>query len=364
MGTSIESQFKDRNIVIMAGGTGGHVFPALAVAKALAEKGANISWLGTARGIEAKVIPEHFPLDLIKVKGIRNKKVLAKLGFPFQLLGAVFNARQILKDRKANLVIGFGGYASGPGALAAKLLSVPILIHEQNAKAGATNRYLAKIAKEVMCAFPCQDFSKAKVTVVGNPIRAEILKIAETPKNFDAEKLNCLIVGGSLGAEVLNKILPHAFAQLGESIRPQVWHQTGEAQCDATTQSYKDMGVEAKVTAFIDGMAEAYGWADIIICRAGASTVSEVAVMGLPAIFIPYPHAVDDHQFHNTEILTRSKAASCIRQENLTPEKLAAFIQAWHSDRQALREASQHAKGVALFDSTENILKIVSKHLA
>jgi UDP-N-acetylglucosamine--N-acetylmuramyl-(pentapeptide) pyrophosphoryl-undecaprenol N-acetylglucosamine transferase len=361
MQSSRKTRFKGVNIVVMAGGTGGHVFPALAVARALEQEGATISWLGTEIGIEAEVVPSEFPIDYIDIKGIRKKSKLVKLMFPLQLLKAIAQSFALLRKRQINLVIGFGGYASGPGALAARLMFKPVLIHEQNAKAGMTNRYLAKMAKHIMCAFPSSDFSQKKTTVVGNPIRSKILAVGHQSRDFNQLKLNVLVLGGSLGAQILNDVVPKAVALIPELARPNVWHQSGGKLFDNAQKNYDFSGVTAEVMPFIKKISEAYAWADVVICRSGASTVSEVAAVGLPAIFVPYPHAVDDHQFHNAQVLVRAKAASCIRQENFSPERLSAFIRAWDLDRAALSEQSLHAKGVAVTDSVEKVLNIINE---
>ena len=361
MQSSCKTQFKGTNIVMVAGGTGGHVFPALAVARALEREGATISWLGTEAGIESRIVPSEFPIDFINIKGIRKKSRLAKLMFPLQLLKAIIQSFSFLKKRRVDLVIGFGGYASGPGALAARLMFKPMLIHEQNAKSGLTNRYLAKIARHIMCAFPSSDFPQKKTTVVGNPVRDKILAVGHQVRDFNQLKLNILVLGGSLGAQILNDVVPKAIALIPELVRPNMWHQSGDKLFDNAQENYDSLGVTAEVVPFIKKISEAYAWADVIICRSGASTVSEVAAVGLPAIFVPYPHAVDDHQFHNAQVLVRAKAASCIRQENFSPEKLSAFIRAWDLDRAALLEQSLHAKGVAMTDSVQKVLDIVKE---
>ncbi|WP_119344481.1 undecaprenyldiphospho-muramoylpentapeptide beta-N-acetylglucosaminyltransferase [Facilibium subflavum] len=356
---------KNKHIVIMAGGTGGHIFPALAVADALVKQGATVSWLGTSYGLEKKLVENRFPLDFLRIKGVRKKGLFKKLFMPFSLCGAILQAMWFLKKRKTKIVLGFGGYASGPGGLAAKILFIPLIIHEQNAKPGMTNKALAKFANQVLCAFPVKGFSRSKkVQVIGNPIRDEIRALHDKDHDFYKHMLNVLVLGGSQGAQRLNQALPMVLKNLPTGGQVNIWHQSGQGDYEATLMRYQEQGLDAhtvvKVTPFIDNMAEAYAWADIVVCRAGASTVSEVAAAGIPAFFVPFPHAVDDHQYHNAQFLVQAEAAVCIRESYFNAEKLAAFIRAMDLNRQRLVEMSSHGKGVAHLAATEHVVSWVN----
>ncbi len=354
-------KFKNKKIVIMAGGTGGHVFPALAVARKLSSNGAIVFWLGTALGIEAKLIPQEFEIDYIKVKGLRNKGLVKKISFPFSLIHAVLQAKNILKKRKADLVIGFGGYASGPGGLAAYLSKIPLVLHEQNAIPGMTNKYLSKIAKVTLLAFDYRKFGK-NPKVVGNPLRSDIVQLAKQAKSFNQDKLNILVVGGSLGAKALNDIVPEALKLMtGKNIS--VIHQSGEKLLDETNANYNGLSIDYQVQKFIDDMSKAYEWADLIICRSGASTVSEVAAVGLPAIFVPYPHAVDDHQFYNAKFLVDSGAAICVRQSGLSADKLKKRLEDFLFHSEKLKDMSDKLKQLSILDSAERVMVEASNYI-
>ena len=358
---------KGRTILIMAGGTGGHIFPALAVADQLQQKGANIVWLGTRYGIEKQHVTPQFQLQYLHVRGIRQQRLWRKFLMPFSLIASIWQARRIIKQHQADLVIGFGGYVSGPGGIAAWMCRKPLFIHEQNAIVGWTNQQLARFAKQIFCGFPDAGFktSAHQVQVVGNPIRLEISQQRLKKKDFYAHDLNILVVGGSQGAEILNQVVPNTLKQLPESVCPNVWHQAGPKWAEATQQRYQQLQTESQVqvNAFIQDMAHAYAWAHIVICRAGALTVSELAAVGLPAIFVPFPSAVDDHQFHNAQQLVRAGGGVCIRQEHLTPEKLAAYWRMYDLDRSYLINQSQQAKQWAKTQAAELITNQVCKQL-
>ncbi|WP_116964567.1 undecaprenyldiphospho-muramoylpentapeptide beta-N-acetylglucosaminyltransferase [Fastidiosibacter lacustris] len=355
-----------KNIVVMAGGTGGHIFPALAVAKHLSEQGANIFWFGTQYGLEKKIVANQYPLDFLKIGGVRNKGLKKKLLFSFQLSLAVLRAMIILRRRKTNCVLGFGGYASGPGGIAAKLLNIPLIIHEQNANPGMTNKMLAKFAKKVLCAFPTSGFkTKSIVEVIGNPIRSEIRNLHNQSRDFYKHILNVLVLGGSQGAKVLNDVVPKFIKALPREACVNIWHQTGEKGFAETMSTYQALNIdykcELKVEPFINDMAQAYQWADIIVCRAGALTVSEIASVGVPAFFVPFAEAVDDHQYHNAQFLVQAEAAICMREEHFNAQKLAAFIRAMDINRSKLENMSSHAKGVAKLDAVEKLVDEVKK---
>lgn len=324
-------------VMIMAGGTGGHVFPALAVARELKAAGHQTAWLGTERGIEARLVPQaNIKLHFLSVQGVRGRGWTGLLKAPFLIARAIVQAAGYLRRERPDVVLGFGGFASGPGGIAAKLLRIPLVIHEQNAVAGTTNRYLAPLAKRVLTAFPT---TLSKGSVVGNPVRSELAALAAPEERLTGrgqQPLRLLVLGGSLGARAVNELVPQALARLSEVDRPSVWHQCGSAHLEVTQAAYRERGIDAKVEPFIDDMAEAYRWADWIICRAGALTVSELMTVGLAALMVPFPHAIDDHQTHNAAILVSANAALAVSQKDLDAEKLAALIRSEFSERAAL----------------------------
>lgn len=340
-------------IVVMAGGTGGHVFPALAVADELRSRGVDIVWLGTRRGIEAELVPTNgFPLRVIEVSGLRGKGKATLLKAPFLLWKALRQARDVLKREQPNAVLGMGGFASGPGGLAAKLLGIPLVIHEQNAVAGITNRLLAHFAQRTMQAFPG---TLSKAQLCGNPVRREIAALPapeyRLAEHSAADRPRLLVLGGSLGAVAINELLPHAIKRLPPHERPQIWHQTGRDRAVAVEEAYGEAGIEAHVVVFIDDMAEAYGWADLVVCRAGALTVAELATAGVGSLLIPFPHAVDDHQTKNGLWLVENGAAQLAQQRELSPEKLAVMLQPLLADRSQLLAMAQNARRLAKPDA-------------
>lgn len=343
----------NKSIVIMAGGTGGHVFPALAVAQEMQERGWQVSWLGTRKGLESKVVPAHgIDIDWLSVEGIRGKGMLAKLSAVFRLLQACLQAQRILRTRRPNVVLGMGGFVSGPGGLMAKWLGIPLVVHEQNRVPGTTNRWLAKLAAtKVLEAFPNSFPASAHAIFTGNPLRkgfnsADSRSVWSPAQN---RPLHILILGGSQGAKALNDNIPEALAQLNNLA---IKHQTGNAMQAEVSQHYQRLGVPAEVLAFIDDMASAYHWADLIICRAGAMTVSEVAACGLPAIFVPLPHAIDDHQTANARYLCEAGAALLLPQSELNAVNLQKSIkQAMHS----LSVMSLAAQSRAKLDATQSV---------
>ena len=314
-------------IIVMAGGTGGHVFPALAVAKRLAGAGYRIIWIGNRTGMEAELVPRHgFEMAWVSFSGLRGKGLMAKLMLPFNLLVAFAQSLGILMRFKPKAVTGFGGYISFPGGMMAVLLGKPLLLHEQNAIAGMANKVLAKVADRVLTAFP---ETLAGAEWCGNPVRKEIVALPAPAARYALRSgpLKLLVIGGSLGAQALNETLPRALALLPAGARPVVIHQAGAKNIDALKKSYATAGVVAEAVAFIDDMAAAYADADLVICRAGAMTVSEVACAGVAALFVPYPFAVDDHQTANATFLSDQGAALLVQQRELTPQSLAAQLQ-------------------------------------
>lgn len=345
-------------ILIMAGGTGGHIFPAKAVAVALQQQGWQVHWLGTTDRMEATLVPQFgIPFHGIKVAGLRGKGLLSALKAPWMLLKSVLQARRLIAVLQPQLVLGFGGYASGPGGVAAWLAGIPLLVHEQNAVAGSTNRILAKLAQKVLVAFPAAFAGHSKQQLVGNPVRAELIGCASGHQATDA--LNVLVVGGSLGAKVLNEQLPAIFAAAAKYGVVNVRHQTGKLLHLPTQQRYQDCAtanLTADVSAFIDDMADAYRWADLVICRAGASTVSEVACAGVAAMFVPLPSAIDDHQTENARWLSSQQAALLVKQTELNTDTLLVQLQHWLKDKTPLQQLAANARACALDNATQQVV--------
>ncbi len=346
------------NVLIMAGGTGGHVFPALACAREFQARGYTVHWLGTPRGIENELVPAAgLKLHLINVTGLRGKGRLSLLKAPFMLIKALLQARKVVGELKPVCVVGFGGYVTGPGGLAAKLAGVPLIIHEQNAVAGTANRSLAFFAARVCEAFPQTFAASAKRRTTGNPVRAELF--FETPRQtLIGRRPRLLVLGGSLGAEPLNKLLPEALAQVPADIRPEVFHQAGKHHDEVTAERYRAAGVEAQVAPFIKDMAQAYGWADLVVCRAGALTVSELAAAGLPSLLVPLPHAIDDHQSRNAEYLAREGAAFVMPQATTGAAEMAARLKEVLMQPEQLNRMAVTARQLAKPDATNTVVDI------
>lgn len=318
-----------KRVVIMTGGTGGHVFPGLAVASYLRKQGIDVHWLGTRTGLEAKLVPDaNFAFHTIAIAGLRGKGIKPLLSAPYKVSMAILQARRILNKINPDIVIGMGGFVSGPGGIASWLRRCPLIIHEQNAIAGTTNKLLAPMAKKVLLGFPNALKPQSKVITIGNPVRSEIECLAPPHERMhDRTSFHLLILGGSLGAQALNDVVPRALAKMAEKDRPLVLHQTGDKHIDNTKNTYQSLGISATVKPFLDDMAEAYAWADLVICRAGALTVSELCNVGLGAIFIPFPYATDDHQTANANYMVKNKAAICVPQKALTVNRLFELIQ-------------------------------------
>ena len=348
---------KIKTLLVMAGGTGGHVFPGLAVADKLKNEGWKVSWLGTAARMEAKLVPEHgYEIDFIDVVGVRGNGIKRLLAAPFQIFKSILQARKVLKKRQVDLVLGMGGFASGPGGIAAWTLGIPVILHEQNAAAGLTNRLLSRFSKKVLMGFS-DAFTGEKSILVGNPVRKELVSLPEKQFSAEGEALKVLVVGGSLGAKVLNETVPQSVLNF-DATQVSIFHQTGAGNSEAITKYYDLTQVEFKVEDFITDMAKAYDWADVIICRAGALTVAEVAVVGLPAIFVPLPHAVDDHQTKNAQTLVNVNAAMLIPQKELNDNKLSECLSTLSQNRQLLITMSQNCKNVAIRDATEQVATV------
>lgn len=346
------------NVLIMAGGTGGHVFPALACAREFKARGYAVHWLGTPRGIENELVPAaELPLHLIQVSGLRGKGKLSLLKAPFQLIRALLQARKVMRELQPVCVLGMGGYVTGPGGLAARMNGAPLVIHEQNAVAGTANRSLAPFASRVCEAFP-NTFGKGdKLRTTGNPVREELF--LETPRDALAgRKPRLLVLGGSLGAEPLNKLIPAALAKLPAELRPKVFHQAGKQHDQITAERYREAAVEAEVAPFIKDMAGAYAWADLVICRAGALTVSELAAAGLPSFLVPLPHAIDDHQTRNAEYLAKEGAAFLLPQHATDADQLAAQLTEVLMHPEKLKAMGRTARSLAKPDATRTVVDI------
>lgn len=347
-----------KRAVIMAGGTGGHVFPALAVAESLREQGYQVSWLGTRRGIESTLVPKaDIAIDYINIEGVRGRGVIGMLKAPFLILLALWQAYRVLRTRQPDVVAGFGGFVSGPGGLAARLMRRPLIIHEQNAIAGTTNKILARFATKVLTGF---SGVFAKGVWVGNPVRQAIVNLPEAGERYDQRAQNpiqLLVLGGSQGALAINELVPAALSIMDEQQRPVVRHQCGQRHAETTLANYAKHQVAAKVEPFIGDMAEAYGWADLIVCRAGALTVAEIAAAGVAAILVPLPNAIDDHQTHNAAVLAGAGAAISIAQRELTPEKLSLLLSTELGDRTKLLKMAEHAKQVDRFGAARRVVE-------
>ena len=342
-----------KTALIMAGGTGGHIFPGLAVAQELRERGWTVHWLGAPGSMEERLVPPRgFALELVEFSGVRGKGMASLLGLPMRLGKALSQARAVLRRVKPDVVVGMGGYITVPGGLAAVLAGVPIVLHEQNSVAGMSNKLLARFAKRVFSAFPN---AIAGGKWVGNPLRAEFTQQAEPAARFAGRSgpLRLLVVGGSLGAKALNEVVPQALALISEATRPQVTHQSGAKQIDALQTNYTAAGVQATLTPFIDDAAQAYADADVIVCRAGASTVTELAAVGAAAVFVPFPAAVDDHQTANARFLVDAGAGWLVQQSVLSAQKLAEMLE--NMQRSTLVEKAQKAKTMQKLEAAQAV---------
>ena len=355
-------------ILIMAGGTGGHIFPGIAVADELKAQGWQIHWLGTAERMEAKLVPLYgYDISFITFSGLRGKSLRSLFVAPLKFLKAYRQAKKIISIVNPDVVLGMGGYASAPGGLATSALKIPLIIHEQNAAAGLSNRLLAFFASEICCAFPNAFNNKNKVHVVGNPIRSSITSTNKDKSNessVTAKSKNILVVGGSLGAQVLNEIIPQCYASIAVDDEYSIWHQTGKDKQVKVIAQYDQALIAAgqvKITEFIDDMAAAYQWADIVICRAGALTVSEVAMAATPAIFIPLPHAVDDHQTKNALYLVERNAAKLMPQSQLNVKNLTTTLMELFADPATLNNMATNAFKAATFDATRQVANLCQK---
>ena len=356
-------QSDNKKFLLMAGGTGGHLFPALALARELRSDGFLVEWIGSEDGFEGRyVTAENIPLHNISIKGLRGKGISSWLKAPLKIMRAVMQAKKIIQTSQSDCVIGMGGFAAGPGGVAAWLLGKPLVIHEQNAVAGLTNRILFKFSNRVLQAFPdAFGIKHRKLRVTGNPVRKELSEIPEYGDRKSPIKkgqpIHLLILGGSQGAAAINQVVGPAIAEMTFSTRPVVWHQAGKGKDEITRELYAEVGVEAKVEDFIDDMATAYAWADLVICRAGALTVAELAAVGVGSILIPYPQAVDDHQTKNAGFLESVGAALIVQQTDLDKKHLAKLIDGFSSKPEQLKAMAQKARSVAVPDAVKQVAK-------
>ena len=348
-----------RTILIMAGGTGGHIYPGLAVADALRGQGWNVVWLGAPHSMEAELVPQHgYPLAWVNFTGVRGKGLLRLLTLPFTLLRALGQSAAAILRYRPDVVLGMGGYITLPGGLMAAFLRRPLVIHEQNSIAGMSNRVLAKLAARVLSGFP-QVLPRSEWC--GNPVRADIAALPAPQARYAARNgtLNVLVVGGSLGAQALNEALPQALALLPQQQRPHVVHQTGKKNLEAVQVLYLRAGVAADIRAFLDDMARQYAAADVVICRAGALTIAELAAAGVASVLVPFPFAVDDHQIHNARFLSEQGAAILLPQKELSAEKLAQLLR--ELTREKLLAMAQVARSLAKADATAQVAKICAE---
>jgi len=353
---------KLKRVLVMAGGTGGHIFPALAVAGELRSLGIDVVWMGTRAGLEARLVPEAgYPVEWVTITGLRGKGPMSWIAAPWRLIRALWEALVAVRRVAPDVVLGMGGFATGPGGLAAWLLRRPLVIHEQNSVAGFTNRLLARLAVRVLEAFPDTFPPELGAVATGNPVRPEIAALATSARDERGDVLEgrpwrLLVLGGSQGATALNTTLPAALALLPVQVQPEVWHQSGARLLEQTRAAYRDAGVTGRIDPFVTDMAAAYQWADLVVCRAGALTVAEVAAAGVAAVLVPYPHAVDDHQTHNARLLVDARAAILLSQGELIPERLAEILNHLREDPTRLRTMGHFARTVARPTATAEVV--------
>ncbi|MBT3472744.1 MAG: undecaprenyldiphospho-muramoylpentapeptide beta-N-acetylglucosaminyltransferase [Gammaproteobacteria bacterium] len=346
------------HMMIMAGGTGGHIYPALAVAALWQQQGGSVVWLGNPKGMEARLVPEAgFDLEPVRIDGLRGKGITSLLAAPMRLLRALWQSLQAIRRQQPDVVLGMGGFVSGPGGLAAWLLRKPLVVHEQNAIAGLTNKLLARFSSEVLQAFPG---ALDGATTIGNPVRSELYQVAPATAH---QPLRLLVLGGSLGAQRINQLVPELLAEL-QGV--EVYHQTGARNLDETLAYYRAENItpddsKVRVVPYIDEMEPAYAWADLVLCRAGAMTISELALVGRGSILVPFPFAVDDHQSANGRFLQQAGAAMLVQQHELDREKLLQWITEWREQPQRIAEMGAAAKALAQPEATQRVVEICRK---
>ena len=348
-----------KKLLIIAGGTGGHIFPGLTVADFLKERNWNVVWMGNPDGMEAKLVPDHgYKMALVRFSAVRGKGLERKLKLPFALLSSCWQAAKEIRRIQPDVVLGMGGYVSFPGGLAAALLGYPLVIHEQNSIPGLANRALSWVAKRRVCGFP-NALSRSKW--LGNPVRKEIVALPPPAERLasrlhdEDEPLRLLVLGGSLGASVLNEMVPKGIRLIGKDRRPLIVHQSGEEHLKELKKNYAAAGVSANCVAFIDNIADAYAWADLVLCRAGALSIAELAACGIASILVPYPSAVDDHQTSNAKFLASTGAAILLPQDEMSPESIS-LIQNY--TRGQLYQMAERARAMAMPKATENLAQI------
>lgn len=348
-----------KTFLLMAGGTGGHIFPALAVAQSLRARGHEVVWLGSVGSMEERLVPQHdITLETIAMKGVRGKGLLRKLTLPLMLFQCVQAAKNIIRKHQISAVIGFGGFVTFPGGLAAKLLRIPIIVHEQNAVAGMANKRLAKWAAHVLYAFP-KAFPEYPNGLVGNPVRADIATLPAPERRFEqrAGSLRVFVIGGSLGAQALNQMVPAALALLPENQRPHITHQSGRGHLSALQAAYQQAGVAAECVEFVDDMTAVYRDADVLICRAGALTIAELTAAGVGALLVPFPQAVDDHQTANARFMVAAEAGLLLPQSQLNAANLAQVLGGL--TREQCLQWAQNARTLAMPNSADDVAEIV-----
>ncbi len=348
-----------KTIMIMAGGTGGHVFPGLAVADCLRDRGWGVIWLGSPTGMEARLVPSRgYTMAPVNFSGVRGKGLVTLALLPLRLLRAFWQALRAMLRHRPHVVLGMGGYVAYPGGMMAALLGRPLVVHEQNSVAGMTNRALTKVADKVLVGFPG---ALPGAVETGNPVRADIAALPAPQQRFAGRSgpLQILVVGGSLGAKALNDMLPQALALMPDAIRPIVRHQAGVQHLEGLKSNYARAGVRGEALAFIEDMAGAYAAADLVICRAGALTIAELAAAGVGSVLVPFPHAVDDHQTSNARHLADAGAAVLLPQSEMTPQGLAQLLQSL--DRARLLDMAGKARALARADATERVAQICAE---
>ncbi len=347
-----------QTILITAGGTGGHIFPALAVARVLRAKGFEVVWMGSAGGMEESLVPKEFRLETIPIKGLRGKGMSSWLLAPWRLLNSTWQAWKVIQKVKPSCVLGFGGFVTGPTGVAAWISRIPLVLHEQNSIAGTTNRLLSRIANQVLQAFPHVFPPSVKAITVGNPVRSEIADLPLPVERFSERSgpLRLLVLGGSLGAEFLNQMV-FELMQEWEGEKPEVWNQTGRSNAEALKAQYENCGIEVKITPFIENMAEAYAWADLVLARAGALTIAELTAAGVGSILVPFPYAIDNHQYYNAQYLERVSAVILMPQSSFELAKFKEHLQRFSKDRTLLMQMGDSARGLALPSATQEVVR-------
>jgi UDP-N-acetylglucosamine--N-acetylmuramyl-(pentapeptide) pyrophosphoryl-undecaprenol N-acetylglucosamine transferase len=353
-----------QGVLIMAGGTGGHIFPGLAVADVLRQQNVPVRWLGAEGGMESRTVPKAgIDLDLVVISGLRGKGLLRWIRMPLMLSRAVWRARHLLDANRPSCVVSFGGYVAAPGGIAAWTKGIPVLVHEQNRVPGLTNRLLARFSRRLLQGFPGTFPEKMSPIDCGNPVRREVAALPDPRTRLAGRKgpLRVLVTGGSQGARILNLVVPAALKALPSSIATEVLHQAGAARVDEAREAYASAGVDAEIQPFIDDMAAAYAWADLVICRSGALTVAELAAAGMASILVPFAHAVDDHQTRNAEYLSFAKAAIILPQASLDPLVLSAALKSLLCDREILLSMALAARQLAIPDAAKKVVAACSE---